>query len=41
MSSMAIGFMHATPKRSQKVPHAEGGTFWFPWTDSRDSTTIG
>ena len=30
MSSMASAFVHATHKRSQKVPCAKGGTFWFP-----------
>ena len=36
MSSMSISFVHATLKRSQKVPHAKSGTFWFPWMDSHD-----
>ena len=30
MSSAATAFMHATLKRSQKVPRAKSGTFWFP-----------
>ena len=24
----------------KKVPHAKSGTFWFPWMDSHDSSTI-
>ena len=31
MSSAASAFVHATRKRSQKVPRAKSGTFWFPW----------
>ena len=37
MSSAASAFVHATRKRSQKVPRAKSGTFWFPWMDSHDS----
>ena len=37
MSSAASDFVHATRKRSQKVPRAKSGTFWFPWMDSHDS----
>ena len=40
MSSAATAFVHATLKRSQKVPRAKSGTFWFPWMDSHDSSTI-
>ena len=40
MSSAATAFMHATLKRSQKVPRAKSGTFWFPWMDSHDSRII-
>ena len=40
MSSAANIFMHALRKRSQKVPHANSGAFWFAWTNSHDSTTI-
>ena len=40
MSSAASAFVHATRKRSQKVPRAKSGTFWFPWMDSHDSSTI-
>ena len=40
MSSAAIAFVHATLKRSQKVPRAKSGTFWFPRMDSHDSSTI-
>ena len=40
MSSAATAFMHATLKRSQKVPCAKSGTFWFPWMDSHDSSII-
>ena len=40
MSSTATAFVHATLKRSQKVPRAESGTFWFPGMDSHDSSII-
>ena len=40
MSSAATAFVHATLKRSQKVPRAKSGTFWFPRMDSHDSSTI-
>ena len=40
MSSAATAFVHATLKRSQKVPHTNSGTFWFPRMDSHDSSTI-
>ena len=40
MTSAASAFVHATRKRSQKVPRAKSGTFWFPWMDSHDSSTI-
>ena len=29
------------PQVLTKVPRTESGTFWFPWTNSHDSTTIG
>ena len=40
MSSAATAFVHATLKRSQKVPRAKSGTFWFHRMDSHDSSTI-
>ena len=40
MSSAASAFVHATPKRSQKVPRVKSGAFRFPWIDSHDSSTI-
>ena len=40
MSSTATAFVHATLKRSQKVPRVKSGTFWFPRMDSHDSSTI-
>ena len=40
MSSAVTAFVHATRKRSQKVPRAKSGTFWFPWMDSHVSSTI-
>ena len=40
MSSAATAFVHATRKRSQKVPRAKSGTFWFPRMDSHDSSII-
>ena len=40
MSSAASAFVHATLKRSQKVPRAKSGTFRFPRMDSHDSSTI-
>ena len=40
MSSAASAFVHAIRKRSQKVPRVKSGTFWFPWMDSHDSSTI-
>ena len=40
MRSAASAFVHATRKRSQKVPRAKSGAFWFPWMDSHDSSTI-
>ena len=40
MSSAATAFVHATLKRSQKVPRVKSGTFWFPRMDSHDSSTI-
>ena len=30
MSSAVSAFVHATRKRSQKVPRTKSGTFWFP-----------
>jgi hypothetical protein len=38
MSSVASAFVHATRKRSQKVPRTKSGMFWFPWMDLHDST---
>ena len=40
MSSAVTAFVHATLKRSQNVPRAKSGTFWFPTMDSHDSSTI-
>ena len=40
MSSAATAFVHATLKRSQKVPRAKSGTFWFPRMNSHDPSTI-
>ena len=40
MSSAASVFVHATRKRSQKVPRAKSGTFWFPWMDFHDSIAL-
>ena len=40
MSSAATAFVHVTLKRSQKVPRAKSGTFWFPKMDSHGSSTI-
>ena len=40
MRSAATAFVHATLKRSQKVPRVKSGTFWFPRMDSHDSSTI-
>ena len=40
MSSAATAFVHATLKRSQKLPRVKSGTFWFPRMASRDSSTI-
>ena len=40
MSSAATAFVHDTGKRSQKVPRAKTGTFWFPRMDSQDSKTF-
>ena len=40
MSSVATAFVHDTRKRSQKVPRAKSGMFWFPWMDSHDSSII-
>ena len=38
MSSTVIRFVHAIHKCVQKVPHANSGTFLFPWTDFHDSS---
>ena len=40
MSFAVSAFVHATLKRSQKVPRVKSGAFRFPWMDSHDSSTI-
>ena len=40
MSSAATAFVHATLKRSQKVPRAKSGTFWFPRTHNSASVDL-
>ena len=40
MSSAVSASVHATCKRSQKVPRAKRGASRFPWMDSHDSSTI-